>query len=297
MFNREYPVKRPSSAPATGRFLYQHIINNIKIPASATHKIWYEGEKSKLLHMDTFAFRGDIPVGKTLELLTLEGKPIEPSISNPTSVKLTDNIKKTDSETYLYTLDGSENYIQVSDLSKKSRTELGIPDNARDKDKVYNSNFKPYEQLPEITRFSNELAALSVPKSFSSYLAGIKKNVNYSERDVLELLSRCLENLSSPEMTHILHGNNLAWSALAYIREEGNVKGDIMTEFYGQNPVDFYAKDIGTVLPTIFYALANLGQDPLQFYNMIDIEIWGAEDAAKYMRKYMPVLTVIAEDK
>ena len=129
---------------------------------------------------------------------------------------------------------------------------------------------------------------MSVPKSVSSYLAGVKGKVNYSERDVLNLLTTSFDDLSSPEMMHLLHGNHLAWAALAYIREKGNVAGDLLAEFHGQNPTDFYAKDLGTVLPAMFFALASLGQDPLDFHKKLDIEVWGAKEIAQYMREYMP---------
>ena len=86
-------------------------------------------------------------------------------------------------------------------------------------------------------------------------------------------------------MMHFLHGNHLAWAALAYMREEGNVAGDLLAEFHGQNPTDFYTKDLGTVLPSMFFALASLGQDPVKFHDKLDVEIWGAKEAAKYMQK------------
>lgn len=262
---RNYPVSKSSSAPATGRIFYEFLMRNLKIPAAANHTIWYEGAKTQLNNPDEFAFRGDIPTGTSLELITLEGKPVES----------------------MHTFTGEESFVLVSDLSEKSKQKLGIPKKSRDKDKVYNFNFKPYEQLPELTKLSNELASLSVPKSISSYLAGVRGKVNYSERDVLDVLTASFDNLSGPEMMHFLHGNNLAWSALSYIREKGNVCGDFMTEFHSQNPSDFYAKDLGTVLPTIFFALAHLGEDPLSFHRKIDVEIYGSEDAATYMRKFM----------
>jgi hypothetical protein len=263
---REYPVKNTSSAPATGRVFYEFLMRNIAIPAAANHNIWYASAEAQLSRPDDYAFRGDIQKDQTLELITLAGKPVE----SP------------------HTFTGDESYVLVSDLSDKAKEDLKIPINARGKDKVYNSNFKGYDQLPQATKASNELAALSVPKSISSYLAGVKAKVNYSERDVLNLLTAGFDNLSGPEMMHFLHGNHLAWVALAYMREDGNVAGDIIAEFHGQNPTDFYTKDLGTVLPMMFYALANLGQDPLVFHKKLDVDIWGAKEAAEYMQKYMP---------
>jgi hypothetical protein len=262
---RDYPIKKVSTAPATGRVLYEFLMKNIKIPASATHNLWYANAKEQLKEPNKYNFRGDIPKGKTLELVALGGNPIGAS----------------------YTFKGDESYVLVSDLSASAKKELGIPENARGKDKVFNSNFKPFDQLSEMTRWSNELAALSVPKSISSYLAGVKSKVNYSERDVLELLDASFNDLSSPQMMHFLHGNHLAWAALSYMREKGKVEGDLIAEFNGQNPADFYSKDMGTILPAMFFALANLGEDPIKFYNKLDIEIYGAKDAAEYMRRYM----------
>lgn len=273
---RQYPIEgKISSAPATGRYLYYHIMRNLKIPASCNHNIWYAGEEAKLKQPEKFPFRGDIPKGKTLELITLGGEKI-PS----------EGLEKT-SNGVLYTFNGKEDCVLVSDLTGKSRDELKIIPQARDRDKVFNSNFKPYDELNIFTKYSNELAALSVPKSISNYLSG-KKNVNYTERDVFEFLEKSLKDLSSNEMMFILNGNNQQWSALAYMRSNGNVEGDLMTEFHGQNPDDFYSKDLGTVLPAIYFTLAMLGEDPLKYHNMLDTEVWGARDAAKYMRKFLP---------
>jgi len=263
---RNYPAAHPSTAPATGRLFYEFLMGKIAIPASANHTIWYAGVEDQLKHPDKFAFRGDIPKGRTLELITLASKPINAA----------------------YTFKGDEEYVLVSDLSEFARKELGIPADARGRDKVFNSNFKPFNQLSEFTRWSNELAALSVPKSISSYLAGVKGKVNYSEQDVLNLLETGFRDLSSPEMMHFLHGNHLAWAALAYMREKGNVAGDLLTEFHSQNTADFYTKDLGTVLPAMFFALANLGQDPMKFHDMLDIEVYGTKGAAEYMRQFMP---------
>jgi hypothetical protein len=89
-------------------------------------------------------------------------------------------------------------------------------------------------------------------------------------------------------MMHILHGNNQVWNALAYVRDKGNVEGDLMAEFHSQNPDDFYQKDLGTILPAMYFALASLGQDPAEVHKRLDVYVWGAKEAADYMRKYMP---------
>ncbi len=263
---REYPVQKLSSTPSTGSLFYEFLLRNVKIPASSNHNIWYAGEEKKLSLPEKYAFRGDIPVGKTLELVTLSGK----EINSP------------------HTFNGDEEHVLVSDLSENAKLELRIPTNARGKDKVFNSNFRKYDDLPELTKVSNELACLSVPKSISSYLSGVKGKINYSEKDVYKFLSASFDDLSSSEMMHILHGNHMAWTALAYIRSKGNVEGDILSQFHSQNTTDYYVKDLGTVLPAMFFALASLGKNPVEFYNKIDVEIWGAKDAAEYMQKFLP---------
>ena len=263
---RTYPIKRPSTAPATGRMLYAFLLENLKVPAASSHNVWKAGLDDQLERPDASPFRGKTPAGKTLELNSLAGKPVD----SP------------------YTLTGKESFLLVSDLSDASRAELGIPVAAKPTDKVYNLNFGPYEDLPALSKMSNELAVLSVAKSISSYLAGVEKKVNYSEADVAKFLMTALSDLSSPEMMHLLHGNHIAWATLAYVREEGSVAGDIAAEFHAQNAPDFYTKDIGTILPTVFFLLASLGYDPMLGFNKIDTYIWGAKEAAKYMRQYMP---------
>jgi len=275
---RRYPVKRPSSAPATGRLLYQHLMNKLGDPARANHNIWYAGEEAKLKSPSEFAFRGANPKGKTHELKSLSGKDITEGKT----------AQRTEKGTVLYTFTGSEGPVLVSDLSDSAREELGIPASARDKDKVFNPNFVDYDELSQETKLSNELAVLSFIKGFSSYLGGLKGKTNYSELDVLKFIRACFEDLSGQEMMHVLHGNHMAWAVLAYVRESGNVSGDVSTEFHAQNPVDFYIKDLGTILPAMFHALSQLGQDPVQYHDKLDIEIWGAKDAAKYMKKFMP---------
>lgn len=262
---RQYPVKKPSSAPATGRLLYNHLMENLKIPARANHSIWYEGEKRKLDKPSEYAFRGKAQKGKKVELKSLNGNPLpEPTMKE---------------------LDGSETVL-VKDLTDSAREELGIPENARDKDKVYNPNFVPYEELGKETKLSNELPVLAFIKGVSSWYSGLQGKTNYSELDVLRFIRACLEDLSSPEMMHVLHGNHMAWAVLSYVREDGNVSGDVSAEFHSQNPVDFYTKDLGTTLPGIYFALSQLGQDPVEFDAMLDIEVWGSKDAAAYMRRY-----------
>ncbi len=171
---REYPIKKPISAHGTGRLFYEFLMKNLTIPASANHNIWYLGAQAQLEKPDLYTFRGDIPKGQTLDLIALAGKPIQTP----------------------YTFSGNESYVLVSDLSDEAKASLRINPSARGKDKVFNGNFKPYEDLPDLTKISNELAGLSVAKSISSYLAGNNAKVNYSERDVLQLLTAAFDDLA-----------------------------------------------------------------------------------------------------
>ncbi|MCF7871447.1 hypothetical protein K9L97_00250 [Candidatus Woesearchaeota archaeon] len=266
---KEYPVEKPSSAPATGRMLYEFVMKNLKIPSSVSHTLWYEGEKAKLKEPSKYAFRG---LNKGwINLKTISGN----------TIKENEFAKKENDGTYYCMINEYKLPIFVSDLTDKSRKELEIPKHANPREKVFNPNFKKYDLLDKFTKYSSELASLSVPKSISSYFAGLKGKVNYSEKDVDEFLDTSLRDLSSPEMAHMLHGTHIAWCSLAYMRDEGNMAGDILNEFYGQNPEDFYIKDIGSILPTIFYMSALLGEkDADKLVKKIDTEIWGAKESA-----------------
>lgn len=298
---REYPVKKASGAPATGHQFYEHLMTHLDVPATANHKVWFNGEKAKLVEPDKYAFRGDTPYGKTLEFVTLSGKELNED---------DDNVVATDHGTYLVTFYSQDQYkegsvrnedgenvkikelpIFVYDLAPQTKIELGIPDSARGKDKVFNPNFKAFDDLDEDTKLSNGLAALAIPKSISSWMIREKRNTTYSEKDVLNYLKACFENPNGAEMLYVMHANHMQWCALAYKREEGNVQGDLLTEFHLQQDPDYFVKDLGTILPGMFYALASLGEDPVPYFEQIedelDMEIWGARDAAVYMRQYM----------
>jgi hypothetical protein len=277
---RIFPVTQPSTIPGTGVALYQLLIENLDLVAKTNHTVWYEGEANKLLPENTpkHAFRGGIPVGETLELLTLSGEVLQ-------------NIEsavETESGTYVYTFTGIEGPVFVSDLASSAREQLRIPSSATVDAKVYNPNFKPFEDLDDITKTSNRNAAFAVAKAVDNYLAS-HGDVNYSERDVLKFIQRALHNLGGEEMKYIMHSNNMMWCALS-IGREGRPKGDAKARFFGTNPPDFYAKDIGTVLPGLYYLLANLGEDPVVYQQKLakQATIWGAEGAAQHMKQYMP---------
>ena len=93
---RNYPVRKVSSAPSTGRLFYEFLMKNIKIPASATHNIWCAGMNDQLKSPNDSPFRGIIPTGQTLELISLFGRPFE----NATNYRFT----------------GEESFVLVSDF-------------------------------------------------------------------------------------------------------------------------------------------------------------------------------------
>ncbi len=274
---RKYPVNRPTTAPATGKLFHDYLLEptSVKNSGSAAHNIWYRGMAMQLANQEEHPFRGRAHKGDKIELLTLSGEPIKASVG------------KRKGDSVVYTLKGVET-ILVSDLTDRSKQELGIPAKARDKDKVYNPNFVEYEQLDPVTKMSNELPALILPKSFSSYYAGLQGKVNYSEVDVLNFLTRCFTDLSSQEMMHLMSHNHMAWATASFIRSGGNTSGDVKAEFWSQNPPDFYQKDLGTLLPALFFAIASLGKDPVEFQQKLDVEVWGSKENAEYMRQYMP---------
>ncbi|MBI5390374.1 hypothetical protein HZB02_02710 [Candidatus Woesearchaeota archaeon] len=279
---RQYPISKPTSALGTGSLFYQYLLQNLMVPAQSTHQIWYAGEATKISQPDKYAFRGNIPISKRLELLTLSGKP------------LTEAMGEKGVEGVIYTFTGSEGPTLVSDLTASAKTVLAIPAEAKPRDKVYNPNFREYQDLDDLTKLSNELAALSLPKAISSYF-GQHGKTNYSEIDVLKFMQVCFTDLSSEQMTHVLNTNHMAWAALAYMRENRELKGatrtiagDLQTEFYGQNTPDFYSKDLGTILPSMFFALASLGEDPVAYHNRLDIDVWGAKEVAVEMQKCLP---------
>jgi len=276
---RDYPVKKAITVPATGSLFFNFMMENHKIPASASHEIWYRSQEKKLREPDKYEFRGDIPVGETLELITLGGELIETE-----GEPLPDNVEKIGTA-YNYTFTGNELKVLVSDLSENAKRKLKIPAQASNDEKVYNTNFKIYDNLSEDTLNLNGLAALSVAKGFSNFLAAI--NTNYSEKNVLFFLESCFDDLSGPEMTWLINTSNMAWTAHAYETAKRSVKGDVSKEFYRQSSVDWLMKDVGSVLPGMFFALASLGKDPVEYYKKLGVEIWGAEDAAIYMRGKM----------
>ncbi len=87
---------------------------------------------------------------------------------------------------------------------------------------------------------------------------------------------------------HVFHGSHLAWCTLKLVRENGAISGDLITEFYSQNPTDFYIKDLGSVLPGLFFALASLGRNPLEYQERLDIDVYDSDKVANHVMEHMP---------
>ncbi len=141
----------------------------------------------------------------------------------------------------------------MRDLSNEAKMSLGISTNADQKAKVFNPFFKQYDELQEKVR---------------------------------KFLFIAVREANSNEMRYILYGNHLAWCAARFM-ETGIMEGDIQKEFFAQNSMDFYVKDIGTIMPTILFGLTILGEDPRDVINYIDYDLWGIEEVAEGLAIYM----------
>lgn len=256
-----YPISKPTNVPGSGSAVYLYLLETIDVPSRLPHLIWYEAQKVKLDDAHD-AFKGFFPIGETLKL-DYAGEGMKD-----------------------YTFTGKEkNAVYVKDLSAEAKLSLGIPSDARPDDKVFNPNFVPYEQLPSLTKVSNEATTMSLAKSISSYLCNTI-NILYTEQDVVDMLTVAIKNVSSTQMMHILHGNHVAWCSLAFMRT-GKMEPDIKRQFYGQNDIDFYIKDIGTILPPMLYCLAILGVDPVDILQDFALDIYNIDKVAKILQEYM----------
>jgi len=257
-----YPTLRPASVPGSGSAIYIYLLENIAVPSRLPHELWYASQKKKLDDPHD-AFKGFFPVGETLEL-SYGGSEVGP-----------------------YTFTGEEkNPVFVKDCSYETLMGLGIRD-ADSKDKVYNPNFVAYEDLPEKARISNETATMSLAKSISAFLCS-KGDILYTEQDVVDMLTVAIKKCDSQEMRYILHGNHVAWCAARYI-ETGTMEEDIKRQFYGQNDIDFYIKDIDTIMPGMLYTLAILGVDPTEIIKELDYEIWDIDKVAEELKGFMKI--------
>ena len=104
--------------------------------------------------------------------------------------------------------------------------------------------------------------------------------MTYSEKDVVNFLVVAIRNANSQEMMYVLHGNHVAWCVARFI-ESGEMEADVKKRFYSQDDPDFYVKDIGTVMPSMLYALAILGVDPVEITENLTYEIWDIDKVAK----------------
>jgi len=255
-----YPLEKATSIPNSGNALYLFLIENISIPTHMSHDVWYNGCQ-KLIENDEEAFQGFFPVGKTFKL-SYAGSPMGD-----------------------YTFTGEEkNPVFVRDLSSEAKLRLGISGKAKDSDKVFNPFFIPYDNLPESTKKSNELPALSLAKSISAFLS--VDNILFTEKNVVDMLMIAIRDANSNAMRTILHGNHIAWCAARFMAF-GTLEEDIKKNFYGQNDINFYVKDIGTVMPAILYTLALLGADPVEVIKELDYDLYGIEAAAINMQKFL----------
>ena len=265
-----YPIERATTIPGSGSTVYLYLLENIEIPARCPHDIWYAGEEKKL-NDPHHPFKGFFPVGRTLKINYADAGVID------------------------YRFTGNEkNAVYVKDLSPEARLELGIPSNADPKAKVFNPNFVKYDDLPHTTKISNQTTTMSLAKSISAFLCN-KESILYTEQDVVDMLIVALKKVNSTEMMTILHGNHVSWCSLAFMRT-GTMEADIKREFYGQNDLDFYVKDIGTIMPSILFTMAILGIDPVEVIKDFSVDLYGIDTIAKkmqgYMRKHQEVLKV-----
>jgi hypothetical protein len=255
-----YPLEKATSIPNSGNALYIYLIENISVPARMSHEIWYKGCQ-KLIDDEDEAFQGFFPVGETLKI-SYAGAPM----AN-------------------YTFTGEEkNPVFVKDLSPEAKLQLGISGKAKDSEKVFNPYFKPYDDLPEKVKKDNELPALSLAKSICAFLS--VDNILFTEKNVIDMLMLAIRDANSSAMRTILHGNHVAWCAARFM-SFGVMEEDIKKNFYGQNDINFYVKDIGTIMPPILYTLALLGMDPVIAIKNLDYDLYGIESTAINMQKYM----------
>jgi hypothetical protein len=254
-----YPIEHPTSIPNSGNALYLYLIENVSVPARMSHTIWYNGCE-KLRQDKENPFQGFFPVGETLKLSYAGGPMMD------------------------HTFTGEEkNPVFVKDLSPEAKLQLGVS-GAKESSKVFNPFFRPYDELPEKTKKDNELPTLSLAKSICSYLSA--NNLLFTEKDVVDMLRLAIRDANSLAMRTILHGNHVAWCAARFM-STGMVEEDIKKNFYSQNDIEFYIKDIGTVMPGILYTLALLGVDPCEAIQDIDYDLYGIQDAAKELQSYM----------
>jgi hypothetical protein len=257
-----YPIESATSIPNSGNALYFFLLDNLSVPARLSHEIWYNGCRRMIDNSDS-AFRGFFPVGETYKI-SYAGGPMQE-----------------------HTFTGDEkNPVFTKDLSPEAKLKIGISSKAGDSEKVFNPFYRPYDELPEKTKKDNELPALSLAKSICSFLSA--DNILFTEKNIVDMLMIAMRDANSNAMRTILHGNHVAWCAARFM-QYGTMEEDIKKNFYGQNDISFYVKDIGTVMSPLLYILAILGVNPVEAIKELDYDLWGIEKAAEEMQRYMYV--------
>jgi hypothetical protein len=235
-------------------------------PSRLSHDLWYR-EQTELKESKDHPFQGFFPIGKTYRITYGGG----------------------DMGDHKFT--GKEkNPVFVRDLHAETKLKLGIQKNANPKEKVWNPNYRSFEELPDMVRISNETATMSLAKSISSFLGS--QDSLYTEKNIINMLTVAIKDASSQEMRHILHGNHIAWCAARYI-DTGVMEEDIRREFYGQNSMEFYIRDISTIMPSILYTCAILGKDPVEMIKYIDYDLCGVKEVAEELQKYMKINQIV----
>lgn len=263
-----YPTEKASSLPGGGSAVYIHLMDNIAIPAKLCHGLWYNGCK-ELKDDPNHPFQGYYPIGETMSI-SYGGSPICD---------------------HTFTED-DKNAVLVKDLSSEVREKLGIVPTASRDAKVFNPYFRLYEDLPRDYQKDNELPSISLAKSICSFLSS--KNPLFTEEDVVNMILAAIKNASSDQMIHILHGNHVSWCASRFLKNE-TMDEQIKKNFYSQSDIEFFIKDIGTVMPPMLYVLAILGVDPVSAVESLSYDLWGIQDAAEEMRNCMKTSKVTQE--
>jgi hypothetical protein len=256
-----YPLNTATTVIGSGNAFYLYLLENVQVPARMSHELWYAGLENAMKENKDFPFRGFFPVGKTFKL-TYAG-----------------------AEMADVTFVGNERSpVFVKDLSPEAKMELGISAKADPSAKVFNPLFVSYDKLPDKIKKSNELPTLSLAKSISSYLGS--KDPIFTEKDVLDMLIIAFKDCNSQQMRYILHGNHVAWCAARFM-ETGIMEEDIRKQFYGQNSMDFYIKDIGTIMPGMLFCAASLGLDPKEAVSFLDYDLYGVQATAENLQKLL----------
>jgi hypothetical protein len=255
-----YPIENASSIPGSGQAFYMHLLENVHVPAKLGHELWFRGCQA-LVEKPDHPFCGFFPVGKTLKMMY------------------------GGSEMRDYTFTGEEqNPVFVKDLSSEAMIELGVSSKAKPDDKVFNPFFRPYTELSIARRQANELPTLALAKAICAFLSA--KDPIFTEKDVVEMLRAAMLSANSEQMRYLLHTNHVTWCAARFI-VSGTMETDIKKNFYGVQTLDFYIKDIGTMMSPILYSFAMLGVDPVEMIKLLDYDLYDIDKAAADMQNCM----------